>query len=58
VKVKAPRDARALADGIFAAGGNIAMPEQAPDRERIRRSARSPQVMERTRKSWPRVGTR
>ena len=36
VKVKAPRDARALADGIVAAGGNVVVPEDTPDRKRIR----------------------
>ena len=36
VKVKAPRDARALADGIRAAGGNVVVPEDTPDRKRIR----------------------
>jgi uncharacterized protein YecE (DUF72 family) len=36
VKVKAPRDARALADGIVAAGGNVVVPEDTPDRKRTR----------------------
>ena len=36
VKVKAPRDARALTEGILAAGGNVVMPEDTPYRKRTR----------------------
>jgi uncharacterized protein YecE (DUF72 family) len=58
VKVKAPRDARALAGRIAAVGGNVALPRGAPERvsERRRSSTRTRAVQERPRTSWP--GTR
>ena len=58
VKVKAPRDARVLAAKAAAAGGNVIVLADEPDRPGTRRGsgARSPQATAMARRSWPRAG--
>ena len=56
VKVKAPRDARALARRVAAAGGNAIVPAVAPREPTVHR--RSPAHGAHARTSWPRAGMR
>jgi len=58
VKVRAPRDARALAKRIRAHGGNIVMPRGASQRGTSRMPSNRTSITEEARSSWPPLGRR
>ena len=58
VKVKAPRDARALANRIRVSGGNVVMPREGSRRFGNARGQRSRSVTETARSTWPGLGRR